>query len=145
MPAEHAHACGLPPGCISLPRQHLSLFPLQVSRQFQFLISRHGLRKMKASITYELSAFLRKKDGYGCQDPANIWLAWKEWALIFQFSPISVCPVAFIKNFKSRDKVEWHSGFSAFICIPGSSTQDLNKEKAQSIEVMNSLQEQDHR
>lgn len=90
---------------------------------------RRGLRKMKASITDELSAFPRKKVGYGCQDPANIWLAWKEWVLIFQFSQISVCPVAFIKNVKSRDKVEWHSRLSAFICIPGSRTQDLNKEK----------------
>lgn len=92
-----------------------------------------GLRKMKASITYNLSAFQRRKVGYGCQDPANIWLAWKEWALIFQFAQISLCPVSFIKNVKSRDKVERHQ-LSAFIYIPvgvvgGNRTQDLNKEK----------------
>lgn len=128
VPAEHAHAVYHQAASPSLASTFHSFAPagfeaVPVSHK------RRGLRKMKASITYELSAFPRKEVGYGCQDPANIWLAWKEWALIFQFSQISVCPVAFIKNVKSRDKAEWHSGLSAVICIPGSRTQDLNKEK----------------
>lgn len=34
-----------------------------------------GLSKMKESITYNLPASQRGKDGYGCQHPANVWLA----------------------------------------------------------------------
>lgn len=34
-----------------------------------------GLRKMKESITYNLPASQRGKDDYGCQHPANVWLA----------------------------------------------------------------------
>lgn len=35
------------------------------------------------------------KVGYGCQDLANIWLGWKEWVLIFQFSQIFSKPSFF--------------------------------------------------
>jgi hypothetical protein len=92
---------------------------------------------MKSPIIYNLSAFQRKKAGNGCQDPANIWLAWKEWVLIFQFSQISLCPVPFIKKVKSRDKNRMALQALSIHLYPGEQNPGSKQRKAKSIELMN--------